>query len=314
MAGRTGRKRTSARRSWSWRFDADWPPPSSPIPVENGLKAKSARGQIGDTWWSQRFVGVIEALLDPDRMARGRRYARLGQVRSIDVLEEGTVLAEVQGSRPRPYDVTISLKPLSEVEWRRVTEAMAGQAIFAARLLAGEVPSEIEEAFAAAGVTLFPRQRGDLQMGCSCPDSASPCKHIAAVYYLLAEQFDQEPFLLFGWRGRSKERLMAELRELRSPEDGVPEPSDTPEEEPLADGTPESELAPKSEPEPEAAFWDSPAFTPEHLPDRPPPGSADLLLRELPVEASAALSPMGVEFLRSCYRIAATAARTGRNS
>ena len=92
---------------------------------------------------------------------------------------------------------------------------MAARAVFLARLLAGEMPDEIEEAFDAAKVRLFPARRGDLVTSCSCPDTANPCKHIAAVYYLLAESFDENPFLIFEWRGRPRARLIAELRALR---------------------------------------------------------------------------------------------------
>ena len=91
---------------------------------------------------------------------------------------------------------------------------MAGQALFAAQLLAGEMPQDIEEAFAAAGVSLFPDRRGDLDTDCSCPDWANPCKHVAATHYILGEQFDEDPFLLFRLRGRTQEQILAALRAL----------------------------------------------------------------------------------------------------
>jgi uncharacterized Zn finger protein len=122
----------------------------------------------------------------------------------------------VQGSRPKPYKVKIEIKPLSEKEWNRVADAMAQQAIFAAKLLAGEMPQNIEEAFAAAKVNLFPASSGDLKTACSCPDYSNPCKHIAAVYYLLGEQFDSDPFLLFRLRGKTKDEIMFLLRARRA--------------------------------------------------------------------------------------------------
>src|SRR5207249_280263 len=79
---------------------------------------------------------------------------------------------------------------LSDAQWARAEAAMASRAVFLARLLAGEMPDEIEEAFEAAGIGLFPARRGDLTTACTCPDTANPCKHSAAVYYLLAESFD----------------------------------------------------------------------------------------------------------------------------
>ncbi len=148
------------------------------------------------------------------RLTRGRSYARQGQVLSIDV-QVGIVKSRVQGSRPRPYNIEIRLKPLSDKDWDAVTEAMAAQAIFAAKLLAGEMPTNIEEAFATAKVSLFPTSKHELETKCSCPDYANPCKHIAAVYYLLAERFDEDPFLIFKLRGRSKEQIVEVLRQRR---------------------------------------------------------------------------------------------------
>lgn len=183
--------------------------------VKDGIKTKSKRGEIGETWWSKRWVAVLESFNMGARLSRGRAYARKGQVVSIDI-EKGIVKAKVQGSYPKPYDVTIKLKEISEKEWDSVAEAMASQAIFAAKLLAGEMPKNIEEAFSEKKAHLFPESRRDLDTNCSCPDSANPCKHIAAVYYILAERFDDDPFLIFKLRGMTKEGIISALREKRS--------------------------------------------------------------------------------------------------
>jgi uncharacterized Zn finger protein len=98
---------------------------------------------------------------------------------------------------------------------------MASKAIFAAKLLSGEMPTAIEDAFAEAEVSLFPAKKRDLKTDCSCPDSANPCKHIAAVYYLLAERFDDDPFLIFKLRGRTKEEIIGSLRRWRAPDVGI---------------------------------------------------------------------------------------------
>jgi uncharacterized Zn finger protein len=209
-----------------WRDNDYWDyyEPSRPIKVEGGIKTKSERGEIGSTWWSKRWIGVLESFSMGTRLTRGRSYARQGQALSIDV-EPGIVKAKVQGSRPKPYDVKIRLKPLSDQDWDKVTEAMASQAIFAAKLLAGEMPTNIEEAFSAVKLSLFPTSVNELDTDCSCPDWANPCKHIAAVYYLLAERFDEDPFLIFKLRGRTKEQIIAALREKRtetSPAESAP--------------------------------------------------------------------------------------------
>jgi uncharacterized Zn finger protein len=198
------------------RYDYEWNYYSEnrPRKVAGGIKVRSDRGAIGETWWSKRWVKVLEALGMGTRLTRGRSYARQGQVLSIDI-ETGLVKAKVQGSMEKPYAIKIHLHPLAAKDWEQVTDAMASQAIFAAKLLAGEMPQNIEEAFETAHVSLFPTTQEDLQTSCSCPDWANPCKHIAAVYYILAERFDEDPFLLFKLRGRTKEEIIKALREKR---------------------------------------------------------------------------------------------------
>ena len=191
-----------------------WYPKPKPRRPANGIKAQSGR-QFGKTWWAGKWLAALERLMDSGRLSRGRSYARSGQVLNLDI-KPGHVDSRVQGSRPSPYKVQIEIKPLSDKDWEHVADAMAEQAIFAAKLLAGEMPQNIEEAFAAAKVNLFPTSKGDLQTDCSCPDWSNPCKHIAAVYYLLGEQFDADPFLLFRLRGKSKDDVMAMLRARRT--------------------------------------------------------------------------------------------------
>ena len=200
--------------SWGW----DRYPKSKPRRPANGIKAQNKK--FGQTWWASKWLAALERLVDSARLGRGRSYARSGQVLNIDITP-GRVESRVQGSRPSPYKVQIEIKPLSSKEWDKVADAMASQAIFAAKLLAGEMPQDIEQAFAQAGVNLFPASRGDLKTECSCPDWSNPCKHIAAVYYLLGEQFDADPFLIFRLRGKSKDDIMALLRARRS----APEPA-----------------------------------------------------------------------------------------
>jgi uncharacterized Zn finger protein len=189
--------------------------PAKPKEVENGLKAKSKRGCIGETWWSKQWVRTLESFNLGARLTRGKNYARKGQVISIDI-NPGIVRAKVQGTRSKPYDVKIKLRPLSDIEWEKATAAMASKAVFAARLLSGEMPQNIEEAFSSSGISLFPRKGDDLVTDCSCPDWSNPCKHIAAVYYLLAEQFDCDPFLIFKLRGKTKEQIIESLRNMRA--------------------------------------------------------------------------------------------------
>jgi uncharacterized Zn finger protein len=186
----------------------------------DGIRAQTSRGKFGKSWWASRWIAALERLVDAARLGRGRSYARSGQVLNLDI-KPGRVDSRVQGSRPSPYKVRIEITPLNDRAWDAVADVMTAQALFAAKLLVGEMPQNIEEAFTAAGVSLFPDRSGDLATKCSCPDSANPCKHIAAVYYLLGEQFDADPFLIFQLRGRDKEQIMAALRTRRATGDAA---------------------------------------------------------------------------------------------
>jgi uncharacterized Zn finger protein len=188
-----------------------FPESAGPIPVDGGIKARSKRGAIGEQWWSRRFIAVLESLGMSGRLQRGRSYARKGQVLEFS-LTQGKVTARVQGSRPQPYKVTIGVLPLTTSQWREVERRLASQALFRAKLLAGEMPAEIEQVFADCGTPLFPRSAADLDMHCSCPDWEVPCKHLAAVCYVLAEAFDDDPFAMLAWRGRDRDTLLAALR------------------------------------------------------------------------------------------------------
>ncbi|HEY4688737.1 MAG TPA: SWIM zinc finger family protein [Anaerolineae bacterium] len=177
------------------------------IKAKGGIKAQSKRGGFGESWWAKRWIATLESFNIGARLGRGRSYARSGQVLSIDICE-GAIKAKVQGSFPKPYDISIKVKVLADTDWKKLAQALSTQAIFAAKLLAGEMPREIEQSFKDAGLSLFPEKLGDLQTNCSCPDWSNPCKHIAAVYYLLGEEFDRDPFLIFKLRGISREKFI----------------------------------------------------------------------------------------------------------
>jgi uncharacterized Zn finger protein len=192
--------------------DYYWPEPSRPLEAKGGIKAQSKRGGFGESWWAKRWMATLESFNLGGRLTRGRSYARKGQVLSIDI-EKGEVKAKVQGSQPKPYAVSMKVATLSEDDWKRVIETLSGQALFAAKLAAGEMPNDIEEAFRGLGLSLFPEKKSDLETKCSCPDYSNPCKHIAAVYCLLGEEFDRDPFLLFRMRGISREELAGRIAE-----------------------------------------------------------------------------------------------------
>ena len=136
--------------------------------------------------------------------------------------------------------VTVRVKVLTPQQWQQVVRALSGQALFVAKLLAGEMPQDIEQVFAEAKLSLFPQKQADLETACSCPDWSNPCKHVAAVYYLLGEEFDRDPFLLFTLRGITREALVGQLSDRA-----------------MAEGT--ADVPPPLPPEPlsvdPAAFW-----------------------------------------------------------
>ncbi|GIH06615.1 hypothetical protein Rhe02_46820 [Rhizocola hellebori] len=250
--------------------------------MEGGIKARSVRGTIGETWWSRRFIAVLESLGVGGRLGRGKNYARQGQVLSLEVAP-GVVSAVVQGSRDEPYTLTIRFAPVPD--WRPVEDAIAARALFSAQLLAGEMPAALEEVFDAAGVPLFPRRSRDLVMQCSCPDYAVPCKHIAATFYLLAEAFDADPFQILLWRGRGRDELLAHLGPATLFEEQVPGVFDEVRLPPL------DEVIDR--------YW----VAPVPLPTRPTTldTATDLLLRQLPTPGAGLGGSALIERLRPLY-------------
>jgi uncharacterized Zn finger protein len=223
--------------------------PSLPRKATGGIKARSESGEFSRNWWARRWIEAMERLVLRARLQRGQRYARMGQVLSLEE-NKGGVVAMVQGSRARPYKVTLQINPLSPPQWEKVIDVLSGEAIFAAQLLAGEMPGNIEDAFSAAGISLFPTHMGDLKTSCTCPDWANPCKHVAAVHYILGDRFDEDPFLIFRLRGMTQTQIMDSLRRRRSGE--APSPSVVEE-----DNTPETESFPRLR-ETMDCYWEIP--------------------------------------------------------
>ncbi len=157
---------------------------------------------------------MLESFGFRQRMARARTYAQSGNILSLE-FKESNVVAKVQGTAPKPYKVKLQLDPFSDEQWGYVVESMAEQAIFSAKLLAGEMPLDIETVFTQNGLSLFPFNQFDIHSRCDCPDPVNPCKHIGAVYYLLGDRFSEDPFVLFQLRGRSKPQILEELRARR---------------------------------------------------------------------------------------------------
>lgn len=249
--------------------------------------------------WSRRFADLVESFGMEERLRAGRSLARTGGVLTMTI-STSVVIAQVRGSQPEPAKVRVALRAFTRVQWARVEAELAGRAGHCARLLAGELPEDIEEVFATVDLRPLPEAPGEMSMDCTCLDWGVPCEHLAAVLYLLAESFDTDPFGLLAWRGRGRDELLTRLRELRAGEHA--RQRHAPEEPTLADHL--------------DAFWTAPTpgepgFT-ERLPvdpaGEPPP---DAILDQL--------GPSGIivdgrdltEALRPLYRAMRRSSRSG---
>jgi uncharacterized Zn finger protein len=179
-------------------------------------KGPGSRRSFGATWWGRAWLEALEqrARLDPGRLSRGRSYARRGSVLELTV-SPGQVEAAVQGSRVTPYQVTVRIRAFSADEWDAVLDIVSAQIGRVAALLDGELPPEVVDDVRAAGLDLLPGA-GEVLTNCSCPDFAVPCKHSAAVCYLVADALDDDPFALLLLRGRRKDELLTALRARRT--------------------------------------------------------------------------------------------------
>ena len=239
--------------------------PRVPLPVRGGIRAQGTRSSQSRSWWGRRWMLVLEGLRLGARLGRGRQYAVAGQVAAL-TLGEGAVGAVVQGGAPEPYRVTFTFRTLADGVRADLTAALGAHPAWIGRLLVNDLPVEVEALFRDAGVSLFPVRRGDWVCTCTCPDWSTPCKHAAAVLYLLGEAVEREPMLLLDLRGINRSDL-------------IPAAGDRPGGCGLQPHPPEPVCAPVP-PADAAAFWGD-RWTPAAT-FGPPPGrmaAAPLLTR-----------------------------------
>lgn len=185
-----------------------------PKRVRHGIRFRRKNGLEALPWHADAFLRACEAGISPDQKMLGMEYALAGQVANYTV-GAGVVEAAVQGRGVRPYQVRLTVRPLSREEWDRVIERMAGEAVYTARLLTGEVPESIEECFASVGRHLLPTEGDPLRTSCDC-GLPQPCKHVSAAACLMAERIEVDPVVLFALRGLEGERLLEKLQEQRT--------------------------------------------------------------------------------------------------
>jgi uncharacterized Zn finger protein len=244
----------------------------TPRRLKNGIRFRRREGLEALPWpaepWSALlFAGVSDAVKE-----EGLDYARAGQTAMLQITPAG-VEATVQGRAPRPYSVRIAAETLSPADWERVVAIMAREAVYSAKLLAGEMPPLVEQPFAAIGRNLVPAGAASLERTCTCGLPA-PCKHVACVGALLVERIAGDPLLAFTLRGLDGQRLLERLQEARAiATRGVARAHSTP---------PAAEAAPEAAPLDRCLeqFW-RPGRQIDEMPSQAEPFAPHALLRRL---------------------------------
>ncbi len=221
--------------------------------------------EYGNTWWGNRWLDALTEIDFSNRLPRGKRYARNGSVRSITI-DKGKVTARVQGTRATPYKVAIGIRQYTQADNKKLISLIKENPYYMGSLQTGELPPELEQECMNIGITLFPQSWKDLGMQCSCPDWAVPCKHLAAVIYMIANEIDKDPFLVFRLHGLDVDSL------YKSAEGVVGEQIPTLDSLTIntwkTSSTGESELdlqvIPDMKPVLERVLTDSPLFAPQH--------------------------------------------------
>ena len=173
--------------------------------------------------WSERWHKLMDDL--GYDMRRGRSHARRGKVNALEV-QVGRVTAQVQDQDLGVCEVTVLLNTHDDAAWNRVLDSLGGQALYAAQLLAGDLPHAIDERFQAEGVHLLPAGRYEIEANCSvCAAWEQPCKHTSAVLFVMGQMLDEDPWLLFRLRGRDRQQVLQAMRQRRSEGEDTPTPA-----------------------------------------------------------------------------------------
>ena len=267
-----------------------------PRRVRGGVRLLAKQWPLELSWAGERWMTMLRSRASEGVIAEALEYARAGQSRSMTV-EPGRVVALVQGRALKAYRVVLDVRPFSDADWNRALSAIADQAIYAAKILAGEMPEAIDELFTSLGLSLFPAE-GEAVVACSAPDERPWCKHACCVGLLIAEALGKDPYLILTLRGMPATELLERLRDLRAVK--------APASGPGGSTTPVGKLgvSPSTSPPLEASldeFWDAgPALADLEIPIRPPEVSHPLLRRLGPSPFADGKFPL-VGLLATCY-------------
>ncbi len=168
-----------------------------------------------NSWWATHWLRTLTQWIDAGRLAEGEKYVEQDYPSKLKI-NAGSVVAHIKGTTLQPYQIHIEIDTFGDKEWEQALDAMFQQAGYAAQLLNDEMPPDIEVVFRSVGLSLFPGTRSDLRSHCSCGSPIVPCEHVAGVYHLLAQRLDEDPFLLFRMRGRTREQVLAAFRARRA--------------------------------------------------------------------------------------------------
>lgn len=260
--------------------------------MRGGVRPARKEAELGASWAAQRVLRLLESGVEGEALREGIEYARAGQSRTFSA-SAGRIEASVQGRADRAYQTRLTLPVIDPAGWERVTAAMAEQAVYSARLLGGEVPSSIEDAFAPSGLRLFPGRLEDMSAACSCGHPTPWCKHAVCAAYLLADRLAGDAMLMFEIRGIARADLLDRIRAGRSaPPPGV----EAPVYIPTAHGDGAEPLEGCVD-----RFWDAgPGLGLVDLPIEPPVVSHALLRRLGPSPFPEGRFPL-VGLLATCY-------------
>lgn len=162
---------------------------------------------LAHSWWGKAWNSNLESYADyRNRIARGKSYVRSGSVLDLRV-ESGVVRALVQGSRAKPYEVLIQIKPMADSSWQEIKKLCNRKIESLEQLMEGQFPKDLEALLTDRKKGLFPSPK-EIQFDCSCPDWASMCKHVAAVLYGIGARLDHDPMLFFELRGQKGQELI----------------------------------------------------------------------------------------------------------
>jgi len=174
------------------------------------------RVKYGQTWWGEQWLNALAKIDYDNRLPRGRAYAGNGSVLETKI-DANKIRSKVQGSRPSPYQISIEIPLFSNNQKEKLLEEIRQDPFILSKLLNRELPQELDRVASDEGIRLFPSSWKDFAMHCSCPDWAVPCKHLAAVIYVISREIDSNPFLVLKLHGLDL------LEELKDADAGIAE-------------------------------------------------------------------------------------------